>query len=121
MTTYDINHVIHHVTYDIHVTKGCITMGCNDDQSTCIETANFNNFWANFIKMNIIFFECCGDKNRSKKIGFLVCTTFIPYLEQLFFRWNTLRFNRDEHQRNSRRETLRRSDKANRAPLCDFQ
>ena len=90
MTTYDMNHVIHHVTYDIHVTKGCITMGCNDDQS--IETANFNNFWANFIKMSIIFFACCGDKNRSKKIGLVVCTTFIPYLEQLFFRWNTLRF-----------------------------
>ena len=42
MTTYDMNHVIHHVTYDIHVTKGCDTIGCNDDQS--IETANFNNF-----------------------------------------------------------------------------
>ena len=110
MTTYDMNHVIHHVTYDIHVTKGCITMGCNDDQS--IETANFNNFWANFIKMSIIFFACCGDKKPVQENRSCGLYHFHPLSGTIIFSLEHPKIHRDEHQRNSRRETLRRSEKS---------
>lgn len=58
-----------------------------NDQS--VKTANFNNFLANFVKLSIIFFHVVVRKTSSS-IGLVVCTTLIPYLEHLFWRWNTL-------------------------------